>query len=166
MTFNISKNALFAEALIESNGNATEAARRVFKLGSKGGKHHQRTAESMGSEYLRKPEVKKHLTQLLECVLMNRNWVLLRLKRFAEQTTDLHLALKSVTLVVQMLRQLPEQKMSNSNPIEPKRKTIFMLSPPSLPPNGVPSPALEKQWREMGWTPEWSSAYQRSEKGE
>jgi len=33
------------------------------------------------------------------------------------------------------------------------RKTIFMLMPPAMPMNGVPTPALESQWREMGWKP-------------
>jgi len=146
---------LFAQALIDCDGNATEAARRTFRLGSKGGKNFQRTAESMGSEYLRKPEVQKHLSELLDGAAMNRNWVLLRLKCLAEQTTDLHLALKSVALVAQMLRLFPEDQMLVGKPGEPQRKTIFMLSPPSMPPGGVPPPALAEQWKSMGWTPEW-----------
>lgn len=38
-----------------------------------------------------------------------------------------------------------------------QRKVIFMLSPPPMPPNGVPPPALEQQWCEMGWKP-WYQA--------
>jgi hypothetical protein len=37
--------------------------------------------------------------------------------------------------------------------VDSSRKVIFMLSPPPLPPGGVPTPALEAQWREMGWKP-------------
>lgn len=165
-TDRLKMSALFARALIESNGNATEAAKHAFNLGSKGGKNIQRTAESMGSEYLRKPEVQRHLSELLDSAAMNRNWVFLRLKHFAEQTTDLHLALKSVTLVAQMLRLFPEDQMPLGKSGEPQRKTIFMLAPPSIPPGGVPTPALQKQWSEMGcWDPDWKPAYETKKEG-
>jgi hypothetical protein len=56
--------------------------------------------------------------------------------------------------------QLPGLAAPGTQPGQPaapvlqdNRKTIFMLSPPPLPPGGVPSPALEAQWREMGWRP-------------
>lgn len=37
--------------------------------------------------------------------------------------------------------------------IDNSRKTIFMLSPPPMPPGGVPTPALLEQWKEAGWIP-------------
>ncbi len=145
--------ALFACALIETKGNATEAARRTFRLGSKGGKNAQRTVESMGSEYLRKPEVQKHLIELLDAGAMNRNWLMLQLKELCEQRADLNIALKSLTLVTRLLSVFPDEQKEFKRIGVPQRKTIFMLSPPSLPPDGVPTPALEQQWREMGWKP-------------
>jgi len=151
-----SKNSLFAQALIAAKGNATEAARRTFRLGSKGGRNTQRTAESMGSEYLRKPEVQRHLTELLDAGAMNRNWLMLQLKELCEQRTDPDLALKSIALVSRLLRLFPEeQETTCDRGRDPQRRTVFMLSPPSMPANGVPPPALDRQWREMGWTPDW-----------
>ncbi|OIO53255.1 hypothetical protein AUJ46_05255 [Candidatus Peregrinibacteria bacterium CG1_02_54_53] len=154
-TQQLTKSLLFAQALIAANGNATEAARRTFRLGSKGGKNVQRTAESMGSEYLRKPEVQKHLTELLDAGAMNRNWLMLQLKELCEQRADQHLALKSLMFVTSLLGLLPEEQEAAHGHGDPQRRTVFMLSPPSMPPNGVPPPALEKQWREMGWNPGW-----------
>lgn len=37
--------------------------------------------------------------------------------------------------------------------VDNSRKTIFLLSPPPLPPGGVPTPALLEQWEELGWKP-------------
>ena len=37
--------------------------------------------------------------------------------------------------------------------VDNSRKIIFMLSPPSMPTHGVPPPAIEEQWRELGWKP-------------
>lgn len=37
--------------------------------------------------------------------------------------------------------------------ITDNRKVLFLLSPPPMPPGGTPTPALEEQWREMGWRP-------------
>jgi len=154
----IDRARLFAVALIETKGNATEAARRTFRLGSKGGRNAQRTAESMGSEYLRKPEVQRCLTELLDAGAMNRNWLILQLKELSEQRSNPELALKSLMFVTRLLGLLSaEQETPRGFDGDPQRKTIFMLSPPSMPPNGVPPPALEKQWREMGWTPEWKT---------
>lgn len=42
---------------------------------------------------------------------------------------------------------LPQGNVDNS------RKVIFMLSPPPMPPNGEPPPALAAQWQELGWKP-------------
>lgn len=150
-----SKVAFFAQALIASKGNATEAARRTFRLGSKGGRNAQRTAESMGSEYLRKPEVQRCLTELLDAGAMNRNWLILQLKELSEQRSNPELALKSLMFVTRLLGLLPEEQEAAHGHGDPQRRTVFMLSPPSMPPNGVPPPALERQWREMGWTPNW-----------
>ncbi|GEM_PF-3402796 len=146
----VNTHLLFAHALIEANGNATEAARRVFKLGSKGGKDVQRTAESMGSQYLRKVEVQRHLAGLLDSVAMNRNWVLLRLKQLGEQERDQHLALKSITLVAHLLKLLPEEQRKPDKDGELQRKTLFLLKPPEIPVGGKPSPQLIEQWREGG----------------
>lgn len=55
----------FVEAYINANFNATQAATQTFNIGSKGGKDAHRTAESMGSEYLRKPEVRRLLERRL-----------------------------------------------------------------------------------------------------
>lgn len=46
--------------------NPTEAIRRVYDLGSKGGKDKNNTASAMASENLRKPKIKENLEQLLK----------------------------------------------------------------------------------------------------
>lgn len=103
------KSYLFAVALIKYNNNATKAAKAVFDLGSKGGKGKQRTAESMGSEYLRKPEVQKHVTKLLESADMNRNWLLMQLKDMAEQRKNMDLALKSLVEIAKLQGAYPKE---------------------------------------------------------
>ncbi len=67
---------LFVQSYIESGFNATAAAKRSFNLGSRGGKDPQRTAESMGSEYLRKPEVRELLAKELHGQMADGAFVL------------------------------------------------------------------------------------------
>lgn len=37
--------------------------------------------------------------------------------------------------------------------VDNSRKVIFLLSPPPMPPGGTPTPALQEQWKAMGWQP-------------
>lgn len=46
-----------------------------------------------------------------------------------------------------------KQTTPGGGPVDNSRRTIFMLSPPPVPPGGVPSPALARQWEEMGFRP-------------
>lgn len=55
----------FAVEYVRCKGNATEAAMRVFNIGSKGGKRKSRsTAQSMGSETLSKPMVQQYIADI------------------------------------------------------------------------------------------------------
>ena len=74
----------FVEAYITSGFKATEAARQTFNIGSKGGKNPQRTAESMGSEYLRKPEVRKILAERLKEEYADKAFVMENLLKMAK----------------------------------------------------------------------------------
>ncbi len=66
----------FVQEYINSGFNATAAAKNTFNIGSKGGTNTQRTAESMGSEYLRKPEVRELLAKELHGQLADSAFVL------------------------------------------------------------------------------------------
>lgn len=86
---------------------------------------------------------------------------LLRLGGFeiSEQVTIAKISAKEAT--ARGRAQLPGLAAPGSQPgalpagttIQDNRKTLFLLSPPPLPPGGVPTPALQKQWEEMGWVP-------------
>jgi hypothetical protein len=55
----------FAVEYVRNKGNATEAAMRVFDIGSKGGKRKSRvTAQAVGSEYLWKPLVQGYIVEI------------------------------------------------------------------------------------------------------
>lgn len=55
----------FAVAYVQCKGNATEAALRVFDIGSMGGKQKSRqTAQAVGSEFLWKPMVQQHIVEI------------------------------------------------------------------------------------------------------
>jgi hypothetical protein len=64
-TDEISTEWRFAVALVKHRMNATAAAREVFRLGSRQGKS-AHTAESIGSEYRRKPEVRQYVIEIAQ----------------------------------------------------------------------------------------------------
>ncbi len=77
----------FVDAYIVEGFNATKAALKCFHIGSKGGTNAQRTAESMGSEYLRKPEVRRLLEQHLREKYADGAFVIENLLRIARTAT-------------------------------------------------------------------------------
>lgn len=89
----------FADAYINCGFNATEAARSCFKIGSKGGKDPQRTAESMGSAYLRRVEVRKILAKKLKEEFADESFVLENLVKLAKSAKAERDRLKALELL-------------------------------------------------------------------
>ena len=105
----------FALAYIEEHGNATAAAKKVFRLGSRGG-NVQRSAESLGSQKLKNPQVQKFIAELLEIQGVSRDWCTIQLKELAAQREDLEVARKSTVALIELLGELPrDQKISQQN---------------------------------------------------
>lgn len=169
------KEELYAYAYIEHMGNATAAARQVFKIKSNA------YASKKGSEMVRKSKVQEIITNHIK--IQNENYkmfmdqgpyyltvVARRLVQIIEDDkTPIGECLKACELLTRFAgREISEAvtiAQIRAGAIDPapdprpqrdssiNRKTIFMLMPPPMRPGGVPTPALEAQWREMGWKP-------------
>ncbi|MFA5273264.1 MAG: terminase small subunit [Candidatus Peribacter sp.] len=78
------KAIAFVEAYLDEGFNATAAAKRVCKIGVRGGENPQRSAEVVGSRMLRNVEVRKILAQRLQDEHTDRTYVLERLYYFSQ----------------------------------------------------------------------------------
>jgi len=172
------KEELFAHAYIKHIGNGAAAAREVYNLES------DNSAYVQASRMLRKAKVQEIINehmeeqrrqhkifieqgpyrlvviaeQLLKRVqsndvpfndFMKAAEMLCRLSGF-----ELSEAVTIARVRAEAAGPIPEQRAPAANN-QSNRKVVFMLSPPPMPQGGVPTPALEAQWREMGWTPDW-----------
>ena len=113
------KAALFVQAYIETGFNASAAARKCFNIGSRGGKDPQRIAESMGSEYLRKPEVRRILAEHLKQIV-DPAYVLTSLVHLSRHATYERDKLKSLDLIGKTLAMFTDKHEFNS-------KSLFQL---------------------------------------
>jgi len=120
----------FIEAYIQAGFNASAAAKVCFGIGSKGGKDDQRTAESMGSEYLRKPEVRelleKRLREIADPAFVIEN--LVSLAKNAKRESD---KIKSLELIGKFLAMFTDRHRFDEvdlaaaiNSVEQNRKPI------------------------------------------
>lgn len=176
---------LFAHAYIKHMGNATAAAREVFKIES------DTYASKKGSEMVRKGKVKELIDEALATQRENH-------KKFLEQGPYyLHVIAKRLVDIVEndktpfndfmraaeSLSRLSGRDISESVTIakikadavrplsvsdvpQPRsddnsRKVLFLLSPPPIQKGGVPPPALIEQWREQGVPPDVLERWQK-----
>lgn len=117
----------FAVEYVRCKGNATEAAMRVFNIGSKGGKRKSRvTAQAMGSEYLWKPLVQRYICEIAR-TQFNPHRAAERIVEIMEDRKHPGHALAAAKLVLVASGMLPAKEDPASDPrvvhlVLPKRK--------------------------------------------
>lgn len=95
------KEELFCKEAV-ATANPTEAVRRVYDLGAKGGNNNDQTARAIASENLTKPHIKQKITELITDLNIDKNS---RLKRLAEifYSDDKDTALKANDQITKIL---------------------------------------------------------------
>jgi len=111
------KAAKFVEAYIDSGFRASEAAKKCFRIGSKGGKNPQRTAESVGSEYMRKPEVRRYLAERLREREADMAFVFENLLKLAKESSFDRDRIKATELIGKTHAAFIEKQQIESNMI-------------------------------------------------
>jgi len=86
-----------------ATGNPTEAARRSYNLGSKGGKHKISVATSIASENLTKPDIQSEIQRLLKEEKIDKNSRLKRLAKIFNSSKDTRGVIEANKEITKML---------------------------------------------------------------
>lgn len=174
----LEKEELFAYAYVKHFGNGAAAAREVYGLDGSPAyvcaskMLRKAKVQQIVTEYLDKQretfrnfadQHSFYLTRIAEEFLRiagdkevsapHRMSALRQLARLANVELGESVATAAATAKGMAARQaaLPGSNQGGGN-ID-SRQTIFMLSPPPIPPGGVVPPALAEQWKALGWKP-------------
>ena len=176
----LNKDELFAYCYIKHMGNGVKAAMEALEVTNENSANAQAytflrkpTVQKIVGEFLdtRREQFKKfadsnhfYLTRIAEEFLKistdkevpvsERMAALRQLARLAGVELGESVAVAKATARGMAMKQaiLP----GNHGPTTPavdSRQTIFMLSPPPIPPGGQIPPALAEQWAQFGWKP-------------
>lgn len=171
------QEAAFAYAYLKHMGNATAAAREAFNIKS------DSYAGKKGYEMVRKSKVQKLIHEYLDTQRKNLQkfadqssyYLMVVAERLCRVIQDEKTPFDDLMRACDMLarfagrelsekvviaqieadakRPLPVTEIPKQRSDRVERKVLFMLSPPPMPPGEVPTPALEKQWREAERVP-------------
>lgn len=88
--------------------NPTEAVKRTYNLGGKGGKKLEQTARSIASENLTKPAIIKKFQEILDDV--DDQWIIDEIKKIAKQEGDTRPKLQALDMLLSLKGRYPNQK--------------------------------------------------------
>lgn len=176
----LNKDELFAFSYIKHMGNGVKAAMEALDVSSEHSANTQACSflrkpavQKIVSDFLdsRREQFKKfadshafYLTRIAEEFLnistdkevpvSERMAALRQLARLAGVELGESVAVAKATAKGVAMRQavLPGNHAPTTPSVD-SRQTIFMLSPPPIPPGGQVPPALAEQWAQFGWKP-------------
>ena len=174
----IQKEELFAYAFVRNGGNGAAAAREVYgptndnsayvcaskmlrkakvreiveKANAIRREEHQRFLENTGERLVQVSAALQEMMQDKTMPPSERMKAIRMLGRMNGVELSEEAAIEKARAEgATQTRRVPGQEAPNNE--DTFRQTIFMLSPPPIPPGGVVPPALAEQWKALGWKP-------------